>query len=148
MKSPASSAYTKSSGHRLGGTRVSDLRGFSTCKIVQIRKAEYDKLRQDPDALKAHLAQEAAYRMRRFKSDPEARLKDRVRARQWHRDQSSTHKSHRAVRHNLRNWVSAFIWVRESLPWKSHQPLYHQEPVEHYCDGCRLVRGKGFQIEE
>ncbi|CAD0090783.1 unnamed protein product, partial [Aureobasidium vineae] len=37
-------------------------------------------------------------------------------------------------------------WVRDTLPWKSHQPLVFDKQVEHYCDGCHITRYRGLRL--
>jgi hypothetical protein len=37
-------------------------------------------------------------------------------------------------------WIMRHQWVRHSLPWKTHVPLYHSEKVEHECTKCLITR--------
>jgi len=49
-------------------------------------------------------------------------------------------------RKKLLNWLHEHTWVRNSLPWKSHQPLLLEKQTEHYCDGCRFKKRGGTKL--
>lgn len=102
-------------------------RCFSVFSAIRISKARYDKLRLDPEALRAH------------------RIKHAESTRRWRKSMSSAQTSHSYLRERLRYWVSSFEWVRD-LAWKSHRPVLYHEPVEHQCDRCHLVRRDGPMI--
>jgi hypothetical protein len=136
---PASSSLPKSARFRSIHTRLSDRRSFSISNAVQISKARYDKLRLDPDALRAHLARSAQNAKRRFDSNPEARQRHNETAKIRHAHLSATQKDYIAFR-KLHSWVYTYTWIRETLPWKSHHPLIYDEPVKHYCNSCRATK--------
>jgi hypothetical protein len=46
----------------------------------------------------------------------------------------------------LRNWSTRYAWFREDLPWKSHRPVYHDERVEHHCEGCGWTKRSGNRL--
>jgi hypothetical protein len=46
----------------------------------------------------------------------------------------------------LLRWCSAYSWLREQLPWKSHQPIYYSQRVEHFCYGCKWTRASGARL--
>jgi hypothetical protein len=136
---PASSALPKSARFRPIHTRLSDGRTFSIFNAVQVSKARYDKLRLDPDALRAYLARSAQAAKRHFDSNPEARQRAKDAVKQRAANSRAT-KENFAHLSRLKNWVYLYTWIRETLPWKSHQPLIYDEPVEHYCSGCRASK--------
>jgi hypothetical protein len=120
-------------------TALSGPRGFSTFSALQICKADYDKLRLDQDALRAYLTRSSQAAKRYLDSNPEARQRRSETARLQHARLSATNKDYIAFR-KLHSWVYTYTWIRETLPWKSHHPLIYDEPVKHYCNGCRATK--------
>jgi len=37
-------------------------------------------------------------------------------------------------------WIRRVMWVRESVPWKTHIPVYYDEKVMHECAKCFVTR--------
>jgi hypothetical protein len=106
---------------------------------VEISKARYDKLRLDPDALKAHLIKVSETTKRHLDNNPEARQRRKDTARAVWKYLSTTQKDYARLG-KLKNWIHSYSWIREMLPWKPHQPLMYDEPAQHYCDGCRAIK--------
>jgi hypothetical protein len=46
----------------------------------------------------------------------------------------------------LLRWCSVHSWLREQLPWRTHQPVYYSQCVEHFCYGCKWTRTSGAKL--
>jgi len=110
-------------------------------KLAQQQKKWYDKIKGNPEAWEKFRARYAAYRDRYVYGNPEVRQSHVEAAKESHARLSSTQRNYRSSR-KLHEWIWSFSWVRKALPWKSHSPLLHDEPVEHYCQGCQFARRK------
>jgi hypothetical protein len=139
LKSPSRSAYTNCLWSRPALTLSSDSKNFSTSSAVEISKARYDKLRLAPDAMKAHLIKLLEYSKRYFDNNSEARQRHKA-ANRVSRVHLSAIQENYAKSRKLVNWIHSYSWIREMLPWKSHQPLMYNAPAQHYCDGCRAIK--------
>jgi len=165
----SSSSLRIDSLHLRSRTALSDSRCFSAFSAIRINKAGYDKLRLDPIALehsrairaqqskaiyhkiredpkawKVFSAKRAERRNRHIYSSPEVRRKRNENGIRTHARLSSTQTNSR-LSGRLYEWTYFYEWVR-ALPWKSHQPLVYDEPVEHYCHECQLVRHNGMKL--
>ena len=70
-----------------------------------------------------------------------------------YRKASAKQRAHRkqidpayAFFHAVRDWVRRYQWVRESLPWKTHTPVYYNHKVEHTCTKCLVTRFGGVKL--
>jgi hypothetical protein len=94
----------------------------------------------DDDARKAYLQRcKDANRVRRSKpgvSEADLRL-------QHLKYKEDGHYRRRKI---LRQWCSTYSWLREQLPWKTHQPIYYSQQVEHFCYGCKWTRTSGAKL--
>lgn len=143
--------FSASSAIRIDKARYDKLRldpvalNAYRAKCAQERKANYDKVRKDPGAWKIYAAHQAESLERHVFGNPEVRRKKNKFAKESNARLASTQENFRLSR-SLYDWIYLFSWVRNAMPWKSHQPLLYDEPVEHYCNGCQLVRRNGVKL--
>jgi hypothetical protein len=43
-------------------------------------------------------------------------------------------------------WIRKHQWIRESLPWKTHLPIFYPEKVNHECSKCLVTRHGGAML--
>lgn len=165
----SSSSLRIDSLHLRSRTALSDSRCFSAFSAIRIDKARYDKLRlgpialehyrairaqqgkaiyhkirEDPKAWQVFSAKRAEHQNRHIYGSLEVRRKRNENSIKTHARLSSTQANSR-LSGSLHEWTYFYEWVR-ALPWKSHQPLVYDEPVEHYCHECQLVRRNGMKL--
>jgi len=130
-------------------------RSFTIYHAVQAKGESVELRQQNPEAYKENLPNKIihnsllrwkypeAYRrfldrrsenIRRWRKDPTNLAKDQDRNRFISRTFSATERGRLFC--SLAKWCTRYAWFREDLPWKSHEPMYHEERVEHHCEGC------------
>ena len=137
---------------------------FSRCFSVYHaahEKGYRARLREkDPEAYRRKLDKDDAYKARVRSENPATYrwiLDSKARCRQqWlqnpanyakHIEQSRLGHAANRGKERTRFLTSMTDWSRRSawfcdLPWKSHQPVYYDKRVEHYCEGCKwAVKG-------
>lgn len=118
-------------------------RCFSVCHGAQA-KEDFARLRQeDPEAYRQYLDKAAANK-RRWLEKPGNAAKMREYTRLHH-------LAHRGDKRgifykHLLNWGKRFAWFRDTLPWKSHRPVFYDDRVEHYCEGCGWTEKNGKKL--
>lgn len=124
----------------------SSTRIFSTCRMDSIGKAQYDRLRLDPDAYRAQRDRQSVSHKESYYKSPDVREKRIQRAREYRMHRDRANKLAHLMSSKLGTWLYAYKWIREALPWKSHQPLVFDKQVKHYCDSCHYARRDGARI--
>jgi hypothetical protein len=141
------------------------LRSFSVYHTVQV-SGDYAKwCLENPEAYERKLVRQQAYQDRLRSTRPEvyrrrldtaitrsrqqyqdpvkgAQMRERTRLRDVSLRGDERHKFYK----RLLSWGLRYPWLREDLPWKSYQPVYHDDPVEHYCEGCDWTRKRGNRL--
>jgi hypothetical protein len=140
-------------------------RSFSVYHTIQV-PGDYAKwCLENPDAHERKMAYQRAYRATLRSTRPEVyrRHLDDALARSRQQNQDPVKAAHHRERKRLwalalkdddrqilykrmRHWINRYAWFREDLPWKSHQPIYHDDPVKHHCEGCNWTRKRGIKF--
>lgn len=107
------------------------------------RKAYYAKLRQDPAAWRRELDRKAE-KLHQWHRDPKNKAKMQAAQRRFQDARMEDERYRFYLR--LKNWCGRYAWVRERLPWKTYQPIRHDDMVEHYCSGCNCTRRGGRKL--
>lgn len=119
-------------------------RSFSISQLVQ-KKGDFIRMRQrNPDAYRQMLDKNAIRRRKYLVANPEYAAKYREHARlsaiAYRGDRRRQFAQH------LFKWCARYAWFRQNLPWKSHSPVYHEDRVEHHCEGCDWTRRGGYKL--
>ena len=140
-------------------------RSFSIYHAVRAKGESIGLRQQNPEAYKENLPNRITYNVLLRRKDPEAhrRFLDRrnENMRRWRNDPTNLANIRERSKfisrafyatergkfyHNLKTWCSRYAWFREDLPWKLHKPIYHEERVEHHCEGCNWTRKGGYKL--
>ncbi|THX23243.1 hypothetical protein D6D12_08557 [Aureobasidium pullulans] len=134
---------------KLPSITLMSTRSFSHSSAKDLTKAspklwEYHRVKGDPEALREYYDRKAERTKKRYDENPDVRERTKIYSRRrW--DVTRTNEGFRMAM-RIGGWVRTHAWVREHLPWKTHHPLLYDEPVEHYCIGCRYVRRGGLNL--
>lgn len=90
---------------------------------------------QDPEYVEARNASKRS----RYESDIEFR-RARQRSVEKSRVRLQAENPRYRLRKSLHQWCLKHDWVRETLPWKTHQPVLFASKVHKECKGCTRVK--------
>jgi hypothetical protein len=153
-------SFWRSSGPRsLATSATSQLRTFSsspttkalssdpaTRRIQQDRYNEIKRIkrRTDPEwaTRERRLNRNAAHNNRWKETNREAYLEylrnDRIKR--------SAQDPLFVLRGMMYRWARRYAWFRESLPWKSHVPVFYGKKVQHVCSRCVVTTHGSAQV--
>lgn len=121
------------------------LRLFSTSCINHTTKAEFAKIKADPEKYKRQKFLSAIWKRNRYKNDPKylekCLLANRLNQAKL-RETSETHRRYSA----MSRWARRHTWFREQLPWRSHLPVVFSKRMEHSCASCGTSRLDGTRL--
>lgn len=121
--------------------RLNDPQAYE--KILARNKAFYDKIRQDPDAWRKRLDQIISHNDR-WRRDPKNRPKIVAASKCYNDARKDDERLKFYMR--LNTWCRRCAWVRGKLLWKSYQPIYYDNMVEHHCSGCNWTKRGGRKL--
>jgi len=118
-------------------------RSFSAYRAAR-EKGDYTRLRQQNSEDYRQLLDKQALYKKQWLMNPE----NVKRVRETTRLYNLAHKEdeRRLFHIRLTKWCARYAWFRQSLPWKSHSPVYREHQVEHHCEGCNWTKRGGRKL--
>jgi hypothetical protein len=120
------------------------LRLFTTTTTTTSRTRQPSHQYPDEETRIARYKDQAECHRIRYQNDPAYRAYHQQK--QQARYANTKSDDNERLRVLLSNCVRRIEWVREQLPWKSHQPVLFENKQKHYCYGCDWVRSNGMKI--